>query len=81
MRPAAKQAFIDLESALGRRVGASEVDRAVVAAIQESFGVRLVAGSLTAAERAAAGRYAARKYSDGGWTRAGRAGAPPGSAA
>ncbi len=49
-RPAEDGRFVDLGRAAGRVVTPGELDRALVAGFEESFGTRLVEGSLDAAE-------------------------------
>jgi len=73
--------FIDLGSALGRTVGAAEVDAALVRSLEETFDARLAPGRLTRDELGAAERHRQDKYATSSWTRMGRVGRPPGSAA
>jgi lipoate-protein ligase A len=52
----------------GRPVAASAAGQAIVEAFRESFGVRLVAGSLTQAEIESARRLQVEKYRNPAWT-------------
>jgi biotin synthase len=65
-----------LQEVLGRAPGFAEVVRAVAAGMAETFGVRLVPGGLSAAERRRAAELAREKYASEAWNgrRPGQAG-------
>ncbi len=66
--------FIDLERARGAAVDPASVDAAWVAAFEETFDVRLVAGSLTECEALRAAELRCWKYDSIAWTRGGAIG-------
>lgn len=66
--------FIDLEGAAGRPVDADSLDRAVVSGFEQTFGVRLRAGTLTEGEALRAAELRCWKYDSIAWTRDGRMG-------
>jgi lipoyl(octanoyl) transferase len=66
--------FTDLESAAGRVVEPAELDRAVVAAVEEVFGTTCAAGALTAAEELRAAELRCWKYDSMSWTLSGTIG-------
>ena len=66
--------FIDLESARGKAVDPAAVDAACVGGFEETFGVRLVHGSLTESEALRAAELRCWKYDSIAWTRDGSIG-------
>lgn len=60
--------FTDLRTVLGRRPGAEEVDRSVIAAFEECFGTELRPGDLSGEELLRASELMQDKYSSDGWT-------------
>lgn len=66
--------FTDLESAAGRTIDPAELDRAVVAGIEEVFGAACVEGRLSEAEELRAAELRCWKYDSMAWTLAGTIG-------
>ena len=66
--------FIDLESARGGPVEASALDGACVHGFEETFGVRLLPGTLTEREALRAAELRCWKYDSIAWTRGGAIG-------
>lgn len=66
--------FTDVDSAAGRTVDPAELDRAVVAGIEEVFGATCVAGRLTPAEELRAAELRCWKYDSMAWTLTGAVG-------
>jgi lipoyl(octanoyl) transferase len=66
--------FTDLESATGRVVDPAELDRAVVAGMEEVFGIACVPGRLTPAEELRAAELRCWKYDSMAWTLTGTIG-------
>jgi lipoate-protein ligase A len=73
--PVRGEGFGDLERLLRRPVPAHEVDEAIVAAWEETFGAVLEPGTLTPDEQRRATRLRCWKYDSEAWTLAGRLGA------
>ena len=63
--------FFDLERARGGPIDAAALDRACVLGFEETFGVRLLPGTLTESEALRAVELRCWKYDSIAWTRGG----------
>jgi lipoate-protein ligase A len=70
-RPVDGETFTDLSRASGRELSTQDVDRALVAAFEKEFAVRLVAAPLTPGESLRAAELRAWRYDSLAWTRDG----------
>jgi len=66
--------FVDLATAAGRPIGLTELDRALVAGIEDVFGARVAPGHLTELEALRAAELRCWKYDSLAWTVSGRIG-------
>ncbi len=66
--------FVSLEEASGRPITTDEVDRALIAGFEATFGTRCVAGELTAREALRAAELRCWKYDSMSWTYGGTIG-------
>jgi lipoyl(octanoyl) transferase len=66
--------FTDLEAAGGRAIDPAALDRACVSGFEETFGVRLLPGTLTGSEALRAAELRCWKYDSIAWTRGGKPG-------